>query len=436
MSNSIKQNGVPKIFPQRGAALLITVLLFALGASLVTVSIARATYYDVITTRTQQNSLQSYYTAESGVEDAIYRNMQNMSISASVVLTIGSTTATTTITPVLDQKNIDSVAQTGSAVRKLSTVITVGNGASFNFGMQSDNGGITMQNSSSVTGNVYANGSVTGGGSSVVGGDIISGGATGLINGVHATGSAWAHSITASTIDKNAYYQSILGSTVGGNSFPGSIDQATSTLPISDDLIAQWEAQAASGTVITSPCPYTINASVTLGATLIDCNDVTITGNATNVTLTGPLWIKGNLTLSKANFYVGSSIGTKSVQIVVDEPASHATGSIITVSNSANFYDADGGNSYVLLLSRNSSARNSGAITAINLSQSASGKVLVYAGDGRIDLANSVSMKEVTGYRIVLGNNTNVAYETGLANLLFTGGPGGAYIITRWNESQ
>ena len=87
-------------------------------------------------------------------------------------------------------------------------------------------------------------------------------------------------------------------------------------------------------------------------------------------------------------------------------------------------------------MSKNTSAKNSGPVTAINVAQSAAGKVLVYAADGKINLANSVNLKEVTGYQITLGNNTNVTYETGLASLIFTGGPGGAYIITKWNEHE
>lgn len=418
-----------------GAAILLMVLLFTLGAFVITVGISKGTYLDVVNTRMLLESRQSYYTAESGVEDAVYRHMEGMSIGSSEVLTLGSTTATTTITTVIDEKRIATKAMYMSRTRKMSAIIRVGNGASFNFGMQSDVGGITMNNSSSVTGNAYANGPIIGGGSSMIRGDVISAGPAGLIDGVHATGSAWAHTIDDSTIDKDAYYQTISSSAVAGTSYPGSADQATSSLPIEDSLIEEWKVQAEAGTVISGPCPYVINADVTLSDTKILC-DTTITGNNTDVILQGPVWVDGNLTLEKASFHVDASLGVKSVQIIVDDPESHATGSKITVSQSTNFYDDDGGNSYVLLLSRNSSAKNSGSETAINLTQSANGKVLVYAAEGKISLANSVSMKEVTGYRIELGNNTNVQYETGLASLLFSGGPGGAYIITAWNETK
>lgn len=424
-----------RVIAERGAAILLMVLLFTLGSLVVTMGVSRGVYEDVVSTRALLDSRQSFYTAESGVEDAIYRHLEAMSIGTTEVITVGSTTATTTITTLLAQKRIDTTASLRSLVRKLSATIRIGNGASFNFGLQSDVGGITMNNSSSVSGNAYSNGTITGGGSSMIYGDVISAGSSGLITGIHATGSAWSNRIQNSTVNKNAYYQSISSTVVGGISYPGSIDQATTSLPIEESLIDEWKTHAEAGGTISGPCPYTINADATIGPVKVAC-DMVITGNNTDVTLMGPIWVEGNLTMEKANFYVDSSLGPNSVQMIVDDPDSHATGSKITVSQSTSFFDEDGGSSYVLLLSRNDSARTGGSETAINLTQSANGKVLVYAADGKINLANSVSMKEVTGYHIVLGNNTNVSYETGLASLLFSGGPGGSYIITNWGETQ
>jgi hypothetical protein len=415
---------------------MIMVLLFALASYIAVAGVSRGMFEDRTVTRSLLDSRQGYYAAESGVEDAVYRHLEGMSIGTSEVISVGSSTATTTITNVLDEKWLSATAKVGALTRKTRSIIRVGNGASFNFGLQSDVGGITMNNSSSVSGNAYSNGPIVGGGSSMIYGDVISAGATGSITGVHATGSAWANAISNSRVDKNAYYQTISSTVVGGVSYPGSANQATSSLPIADSLIEEWKVQAEAGGVITSPCPYTINSDVTIGTRKIQCSNVTITGNNTDVTLSGPLWIDGNLTLEKATFHIPSTLGTKSVQIVVDDPENHATGSKIVVQNSTTFVDDDGGSSYVLLLSRNNSAKNGGSEVAIDLAQSANGKVLVYAAEGEINLANSVTMKEVTGYHIVLGNNTNVQYETGLANLLFSGGPGGSYVLTQWQEIQ
>lgn len=133
-------------------------------------------------------------------------------------------------------------------VRKVKCGARYGVGASFNFGMQSGNGGINMLNSSIVTGNVFSNGPITGSGNVIRGNIVVAAGASGgSIVSIHATGSAWAHTITSATIDKDAYYQSIVGSTVSGSvcvnahCHPGSADQATATMPIPDSMIHTWE---------------------------------------------------------------------------------------------------------------------------------------------------------------------------------------------------
>jgi hypothetical protein len=60
----------------------------------------------------------------------------------------------------------------------------------------------------------------------------------------------------------------------------------------------------------------------------------------------------------------------------------------------------------------------------------------VYAAHGEVQLANNISLKEVTAYRIRLKNSAEVIYETGLASLLFNSGPGGGYSISSWAEIE
>ena len=53
------------------------------------------------------------------------------------------------------------------------------------------------------------------------------------------------------------------------------------------------------------------------------------------------------------------------------------------------------------------------------MENSASGDILVYASHGEVHLKNSVSLEEVSAYKIRLSNSAQVIYKTGLANLLF-----------------
>ena len=68
-----------------------------------------------------------------------------------------------------------------SRQRKNQIVLNTGFGASFNYGVQVGQGGIDLQGSSGVNGNVYANGPITGTSSSFISGTAIADG--GLIQG-------------------------------------------------------------------------------------------------------------------------------------------------------------------------------------------------------------------------------------------------------------
>src|SRR6185369_8461415 len=119
---------------------------------------------------------------------------------------------------------------------------------SFHYGIQAGMGGFSLNNSSSITGNVFAGGPVTGTGNNFVYGDVVSSGASGLVYGIHATSSVYAHTIgiagTATTIDKDAYYTTKTNTTVSGTLHPNSPDQPTVDLPITDTQIAEWESEA------------------------------------------------------------------------------------------------------------------------------------------------------------------------------------------------
>jgi len=51
-------------------------------------------------------------------------------------------------------------------------------------------------------------------------------------------------------------------------------------------------------------------------------------------------------------------------------------------------------------------------------------------------MENNAILKEVSAYKIHLKNNAEVVYETGLANVLFSSGPGGGFEIKSWMEIE
>lgn len=432
---------------ERGAALLTFVIFFLLASTILVTGIGRGVYQSLVESRLLIESKRSFYAAEAGIEDAVYRQRGAKAYSSTESFTIDGIVVNVSRVLAVDTYQFTAVASSSGAVRRSYLELVVGDGASFNFGLQSGNGGILMSNNSSVSGNVFSNGAVIGQGSATVYGDVVSTGNVGRIETIHATGSAYAHSLVSAVIDKDAYYFATSTRTatiVSGNSYPGSPDQVPASMPISDTMIDGWKTDIVNtGTVIASTSAqcaggtYTIDTNTTLNNVKIDCNVIMKKqGAGTTITIAGPVWISGNLEFTQGPSIVASStLGTKSVQVIVDKETNRITGSTVSINQSTTFSSGNA-QSYVVLISMNNDAEGGGAGIAINLAQSANGKVLVYAPHGRVTLGNSISLKEVTAHQIDINNGAQVIYESGLMSLLFTGGPGGGFVISHWREIE
>lgn len=454
---------------ERGAAMILFIIFFLMASLGVTSTISYGIYKDQNALRLLFDSKQSYLTADSAIEDMAYRYISGKTPSSVETILLGGATATSTVIfdTVEDVYSITTDANDSHAYRSSSMQLFVGSGTSFNFGVQAGNGGFELTNGSSVRGNVFANGSIrkTGGGTATVYGDVISAGPTGLILNVNATGSAWAHVVRNSNIGGNVYAYTLNGGvTTGGaeyyNKINGAIvngspevsgvivgDEAPTTMPISDaDIDAMKQNIIDTGTRITatstqcSTGTYTISSSQSLGNVRIGCNfELRKQGAGTTLTLTGPIWVEGNLTFkSGPQVTIASSVGNRTVPLIADKESNRATSSKIIVQNGTTFTGTGASMSYILLISQNNDAENGGTYNAdaLSLAQSSSGDLLTYASHGRITLANSISLNEISGYKIVLGNSASITYKSGLANLLFTSGPGGGFTIGSWKESQ
>ena len=421
---------------KRGQALVLVAIFFTAISVTVGLGVVGPVLHQVESVRSVETGAQSLYAADAVSQDVSYRLIKGMSVDGVETLSIGAATAIATTTTVLNDKEIVSAGSKDRFVRKNKVVLGAGSGTAFNYGVQTGEGGIHLQNSAIVIGNVFSNGPITGENSNLIKGDVISAGSSGLIRGVHATSSAYAHTIEDSTIDRDVHYQMILNTTVGGTSYPGSSDQATSTLPIGDAQIESWKSDAAVGGIVTcSGGVYNVSGSVTLGPKKIPCN-LKIDGSD-QVTLLGNLWVEGNIEIVNTGAVrIDPSLAEKSVIIVPDKPANRITSSKINLKNRTTFSGSGHPNSYVLLISQNQSAEVGGSELAIEVQNNAMGKLLVYAGHGEINLKNDINLKEVTGYKITIQNNAQVVYESGLANLLFSSGPSGGYFVDSWKEVE
>lgn len=435
MENKINKIIRRKLFKsQKGAALLIAVLFFLIISTTIVIGSSGPVIADRKAAQNLIKSKASYFASEAGVEDVSYRIIKSKDYDSAENLTLDGYTASTAVVDNAGAKEVTTTGNASNLIRKIKTKLITGDGVSFHYGVQVGEGGIVMENNSEVAGNVFSNGPIIGQNSNIVKGDIISAGLSGSVNGSHATGTVYAHSISNSDIDKDAYYMTISNTTVDGVSYPGSPDQATSNLPITDAMIEDWKT-AAAVSVISSPCPYRISSNITIGPVKINC-DLEISGSPT-VTIAGPVWVVGNIEIDNSpTIKLSSSLGANSVAVIADNPANRTTSSKIELENSTEFQNSGTEGSYILFVSQNNSAQNGGSEKAIKAENSMSGEVLVYAGHGEVQLKSSASLREVSAYKIRLSNYAKVIYKTGLTNLLFTSGPSGGYSIDSWKETE
>lgn len=447
----------------RGAAFLLFILFFLFASGTLTFLISKSIYGDLIAYKLLTNSKAGYFVAEASVEDVAYRYIAGgFEVDETEALTIDDATAET-ITAIDYDAGVfvlESMGDRADAVRKVSVELLIGAGASFNFGLQAGNGGFSMVNSSVVIGNVFSNGNIEGQGTSEIQGDVIAAGYGNTADGIHATGSVRADNIINSTIDENSYYNTdfLNNSYNPGTVFgPGITPEATSSLPFPDDRVADHKASVTAaiadgvGTHILATDPectsgtYTINTDTTFSVpTKIDCNVVLQKqGSGTTLTLLDTLWVEGNLTFqSGPTVEAAPAMATSSILVIVDNESDRINSSQIVVGQGTDFLAPTSPKSYIMLLSMNDDAENGGyadpddANDAITMGQSSNGDVIVYAGHGKITLTNQITLKEVTGFLISMGNNTTIEYESGLINLNFTSGPGGGFEVDAWSEIE
>ena len=435
-----------KILPRnRGAAIITAVLFFVIISITMAIGLSFPVVREYVTSRDFAKSKGAYYLSEAGNEDALYRIKNNKSIGAQEVIFLNGNYATTTITNTnATQKDIGSLGDILSNTRRVKSTLTTSSGASFSYGVQAGDGGVLLQNSSTITGSIFSSGPIVGA-NNLITDTVISGGTTGLngsIQGIQNQGgsSMYAGTIRNSTISGSAYCNTISGS--NKSSCQPLAAQTAQPFPIGAQEIANYEATAAAGgTAVCSSGKYIISSSVNLGPKKIPCDlfiNGTSAGGGPVITLGGHVWVTGNINIKNhATIRINPTLTGQSVVMVADNPSGNLNSSTVSVEGSGlNFVGAPGGNSWITLISENIGASQGNPNEAIQLEQGAQGDIILYARLGDIKLQNNASVQEVTGYKITLQNSANVTYATGLRNVLFTSSVGGSWTIQDWKEGQ
>ena len=410
------------------AALYLTVLILAVILA-ISVSISILTFGQQKISQNITKSSQAYYTSEAGVEDALLRLVKKMNWSSPYNLKVGNATATVEISDIVGgTRTITSKGNSLNRIRKIQIVYAISTQqVSFHYGAQVGEGGMIMGNGSQVLGNVFSNGSVTGGGT--IQNSIIVAGNGNKIDGITVGNDATVHTCKDSNIGGNLTYVSggsIQNCTVGGATSTRPNEIELQPLPISQSQIDEWEEDAAAGGVITTN--ISISGTKILGpiqiGTSTNPKNLTVENGATLI-IEGTVYVTGDITFNNnATVNLDSSYGSLSGIILTE--------GVITVENNVILNGSGQAGSYVLLLSTKNDTTN----PVIDIRNNAAGSVIYYANSGLIYLANNMYAREVTGYKIQIANNAIIQYESGLEETNFSSGPGGSWEITSWKEIE
>lgn len=235
-------------------------------------------------------------------------------------------------------------------------------------------------------------------------------------NNSRVNGSVHANTIENLIIGQNAYYQTIISSTVGGTSFPNFADPPPKVFPISDANVTDWQNQAQTNGVVTgniTSCVASLDSKKYVG-------NITF-GNSCTVTVKSPIWITGKLTLNNKNtLKLDPSYGASAGVIVVD--------GVVELGNDNNLVGTGQGSSLLMVLSSFDSRTN--GTSAIEVNNTGNSGVF-YASKGIIEPGNKNNFKELTAWQIKLTNDSVINYETGLSSTLFSSGPTGSYSLIK-----
>ena len=154
------------------AAVLSTLIIMAIVLVIIS-GVSLTTLLEQKITKNINRSAQAYYAAESGIEDSLYRIINDKNYQATNSLTIDDASATINITGVGNQKNILVNGEQADRWRNLQVSLDVtAKTFDFFYGAQIGEGGLTMGNGSSVDGDVYANGNIEGNNDAVITGNV------------------------------------------------------------------------------------------------------------------------------------------------------------------------------------------------------------------------------------------------------------------------
>ncbi len=148
---------------KNGFAALITVIFLSGLILIVAFSLTEIIITKRKIVKNQVSSAQSYYSAESGIEDGLLRVIKGYDYDAVNTFSLGDASIDQNVTQDGDITTIESFSLYKNNKRKVRTSLTITTDTiSFHYGVQVGQGGLEMANNSSIIGNIYSNGNIVG----------------------------------------------------------------------------------------------------------------------------------------------------------------------------------------------------------------------------------------------------------------------------------
>ncbi len=219
MENSFKKFFINFFSTEKGFAVFLTTLCLLGIISIIIASLSLSVLTEQKIIKNFSQSAQAYFSAESGIEDSLYRILAGKNYQVTNSLNVSESVANINIYDQgSNQKIIKVEGNQNNRSRILQLKLEVNtNSVSFHYGAQVGEGGLFMYNNSTIVGNVYSNGNING------------------ANGASITGDAWVASLPAEVDQQSTETSS---SFIFGQS-GDKIDVAQSFIPSKKDYLTK-----------------------------------------------------------------------------------------------------------------------------------------------------------------------------------------------------
>lgn len=434
---------------EKGQASLVLVLIVGLVAMMVTLTSGTLSTTNVQIEDSVHTADQAWFAAWAGVDELMYRlrSRQNFGSSFQLQMTLDNgATVSATITGDNNSRTVRSEGFMGDSRKRVEVkVVPSSSKGSFAFAIQAGEGGFELLNNSYVTGvgggdgNVYSNGDIKGISTSSTNGSRILGNvwAVGYVGGltspssggVYVKKNAAASALRACKIDGNANAPIPPSNCTVKGSF--SLSNSPEPAPLVDMDVDYWKGVAESGGIWQGNCGLGGGGGDCTGGTR-RLGNIKIQGNLSihnnqTITLTGPVWVVGDINISNNVIVnVDNSLGPNSVIVIASDPVNPPVKGKIMVSNNVDFNRNSSGAGIIFLSENSSDVCADPAVSVDNNTDT----VIFVANQGCVFIDNNAVVIGVVGKKIHLENNSIVRNDPSLFSKLVLVGGGGWSVVS------